>query len=110
MNRRGQALVEFILILPIFIFLILAVYDFGMIFTKKNSLENNSADIVDMYKNGSTVQDINNLYSSLSISTVNDDKYTKIIVSDKVKLVTPGFNRIFGNPYQIEVERYIYNE
>ena len=45
MNRKGQALVEFVLILPVFIFLLFAVYDFGMIFNTKNKLENDSTDI-----------------------------------------------------------------
>jgi len=39
MNKRGQALIEFVLILPLFIFLLFAVYDFGMIFSVKNTLE-----------------------------------------------------------------------
>ena len=37
-------------------------------------------------------------------------EYKKIVIEDKVKLITPGFNLIFGNPYKINVERYIYNE
>ena len=51
MNKKGQALVEFILILPVFIFLIFSVYDFGIIFNKKNALENISTDIIELYKN-----------------------------------------------------------
>ena len=35
MNNKGQALVEFVLILPVFIFILFAVYDIGMIFNKK---------------------------------------------------------------------------
>ena len=40
MNRKGQALVEFVLILPIFIMILFSIVDFGMIFNKKNELEN----------------------------------------------------------------------
>ena len=40
MNRKGQALVEFVLILPIFILMLFAIVDFGMILSKKNELEN----------------------------------------------------------------------
>ena len=110
MNRRGQALVEFVLILPVFIFLIFVVYDFGMIFTKKNALETKSVDIVDMYKNNKSIDEINNLFKEVDIEVVNDNEYVKFTISDKLKLATPGFNRIFGNPYIIKVERYIYNE
>ena len=51
MNRKGQALVEFVLILPIFIMILFVVVDFGMILNKKNELENVSVDVVNMLKN-----------------------------------------------------------
>ena len=107
MNKRGQALVEFVLILPVFIFLLFAVYDFGMIFTTKNKVESATSDIISFYIDGKTISEINLLYPDLTISFANDVDYTKIIVKDNVKIVTPGLNRIFGNPYQVIVERYI---
>ena len=110
MNKRGQALIEFVLILPVFLFLILAAYDFGMIFMKQNELESDSNDVVLLYESGKTVTEINNLYNPLVVVVSVDNEYTEIKVSDKLKLVTPGFNRIFGNPYEITVKRYIYNE
>ena len=110
MDKRGQALIEFVLILPVFLFLILAVYDFGMIFMKQNELESNSSDVVLLYESGKTVTEINNLYNPVVVVVSVDNEYTEIKVSDKLKLVTPGFNRIFGNPYEITVKRYIYNE
>ena len=108
--NKGQALVEFVLILPIFIFLLFSIYDFGMIFNRKNSLESSSTDIIELYKTGKTIDEINGLYTNLTINMESDDKYDKIVVEDKVKLITPGFNRIFGNPYKIQVVRYIANE
>lgn len=110
LNTKGQALVEFVLILPIFIFLIFTIYDFGMIFNKKNSLESNSIDIIDLYKSGKSVDEIRNLYNNLTINIEEEDEYRKIIIEDKIKLITPGFNHIFGNPYKINVVRYINNE
>ena len=110
LNNKGQALIEFVLILPVFLFLIFAVYDFGMIFTKRNKLETSSNDIIEMYKKGNTVDSINSLYNPVEVSILDDTEYTKIVIKDKVKLITPGFNRIFGNPYKVEIERYIYNE
>lgn len=110
MNKKGQALVEFVLILPVFIFLIFSVYDFGRIFNEKNALENISTDIIELFKNGSSIEEINNLYSDLSVSLSSDTEYQKITISDNIKLITPGFNRIFGNPYTITLERYLPNE
>jgi TadE-like protein len=39
-RSRGQALVEFSLVLPVFIFVLLGIFDFGRIVWARNSLEN----------------------------------------------------------------------
>ena len=109
MNRKGQALVEFVLILPIFILMLFAIVDFGMILSKKNELENISVDVTAMIKNSDNIDDIKNLYPKDKINISSDDKYTKIIISDDVDIMTPGLNRILGNPYNIKVERTIPN-
>lgn len=110
MNRKGQALVEFVLILPVLLFLIFAVYDFGMIYSRKSSLENNSSDIISLYRSGKSIDEIRSIYPKISISDEVDTDYHKITISDNVKVITPGLNRILGNPYNIKVERYIPNE
>lgn len=110
MNKKGQALVEFVLILPVLLFLIFAVYDFGMIYTRKASLENNSSDIVSLYREGKSLSDISALYPKLTITVETDSEYNKITITDNVKVITPGLNRILGNPHEIMVERYIPNE
>lgn len=109
MNRKGQALVEFVLILPIFILMMFAIVDFGMILSKKNELENISIDVVAMVKNNDDIVNIKSLYPNVKIDINSDDKYTKIIISDDVDVMTPGLNRILGNPYNIKVERTIPN-
>ena len=108
MNRKGQALVEFVLILPVFIFLLFAVYDFGMIFNIKNQLENDSTDIVLLYRNGKTIDEIKMVYTGvdININVSHDNDYDSIVIKD-IKLITPGLNRVLGNPYQVEVKRYI---
>lgn len=109
-NNKGQALIEFVLVLPVFLFLLFAIYDFGMIFSKKTKLENSSSDIISLYKSGKELDEIKGLYKNLVINMDEDEEYKEFIVKDKVKLITPGFNRIFGNPYEIKVVRYIANE
>jgi len=107
MNRKGQALVEFVLILPIFLFLVFVVYDFGMIYSSKNRLENNSSDIIYLFKNGKSLEEIKKLYPDCNIMISNDQEYYKVLIESSVNLITPGFNRLFGEPYVINVERYI---
>lgn len=109
MNRKGQALVEFVLILPIFILLFFAVVDFGMILSKKNELENISVDVISMVRNGDSISDIRYIYSDVSIDVNSDDKYTKIKVYKKIDIITPGLNLILGDPYEVIIERTIPN-
>ncbi len=107
MNRKGQALVEFVLILPVFVFLLFAVYDFGMIFNTRNKLENDSTDITLLYKSGKTIDEIRNMYPNIIIDITRDNGYDNVSIRDNVKIITPGLNRVLGNPYQVEVKRYI---
>lgn len=110
MNRKGQALVEFVLILPILIFILFSVFDFGMILNKKNELENSSVDIANMIRNNESIDKIRNNYPDITIDTYEDDKYTVITLSTLVDIMTPGLNLVLGDPYKVEVERTIYHE
>lgn len=107
MNNKGQALIEFVLILPVFLFILFAVIDFGMIFSSKSKLENDSADIIDLYKNGASIDEIKNMYLDNEINILDDGKYYKFKISTSVNIITPGFNKIFGDPYFINVERVV---
>lgn len=109
MNRRGQALVEFVLILPIFILILFAVVDFGTILNKKSHLENISVDIITMLANGENIDDIKVKYPQLSISKEEDEKYTQVFISENINIITPGLNLIFGNPYKVTIERTVPN-
>ena len=46
MNRKGQALIEFVLILPVLILILFIIFDFGYIFYSKYELKNQSMEIV----------------------------------------------------------------
>lgn len=107
MNRKGQALIEFVLILPVLLFILFAIIDFGIIFSSKSSLENDSADIINLFKNGTSVSEIEEMYSEQTITISNNDGYYKFTISTYVNLITPGLNRILGDPYLINVERVV---
>ncbi len=110
MNNRGQALIEFVLILPIALMLLFAIIDFGLIFSNKCSLENNSSDIIEFIKNGEDLTTINNLYEDIDITIENKDGYYDVILSKNVKIFNFGLERIIHNPYQIKIERYVPHE
>ena len=110
MNRKGQALVEFVLILPVFILILFVIVDFGTILSKKNELENDSIDIVLLINNGTNIDEIKSKYSDLDIDLKDVDKYTEIKITKSINIITPGLNLILGNPYKIIVERVIPND
>lgn len=109
MNRKGQALVEFVLILPIFIMILFSIVDFGMIFNKKNELENISIDIINLLNNNNKIEEIQKEYPKVDIKLTNEEKYTIVEISTKVNIITPGLNRVLGNPHIVKVERKIPN-
>ena len=108
MNRKGQALIEFVLILPVFLMILFVIVDFGVILSNKSKLEGISSDIVDMYKNGDTINEINKIYDDVKIDVSGyNSKYIKIVIEKDVDLITPGLNRILDDPYEIKIERVI---
>ena len=46
MSKKGQALIEFILIMPVMVYLILVFVDFSLILSTKNKLDNNVSNLV----------------------------------------------------------------
>ena len=110
MNRKGQALVEFVLILPVFIMILFLVVDFGTIYSRKANLENVTSDIVDAVKNGKELSWIKEIYNDYMINISSSEDYKKITVADYVNFITPGIDLILDDPYEIMVERFVYDD
>lgn len=114
-KKRGQALVEFIIILPVLIMLFFGAIDFGRIILRKNELESIMSDTVDLYKNGSTYEELetflkeNNKTNTITV-TNKDNKYVEFKLESEVNFITPGLGKIIGNPYKASTTRVIYYE
>lgn len=108
-NNRGQALVEFLLIIPILMFIVLAFIDVGNIVVSKYRLEDQISTIVNLYENNS-LDDIQKFTNSndLKVTYENKDNYVIITVSNYVSIITPGLNNILGKNMKIETKRTIY--
>jgi len=108
-NSKGQALVEFIIILPILLLIIMAIIDLGNIFVKKYSLENDLDVISNMYKE-ERYDGINNYINenNLSILYERDEEFIKINISRNININTPILNNILGKKYKIETSKVIY--
>lgn len=107
----GQALVEFVIILPIFIFMLLAVIDLGKILYFKNNLESRMDKIITDYE---SLQD-ETLFQerfleqekSILLETSRDEGYLIFQLKRPTDIITPGLNLIFGSPYIVSVKRVI---
>ena len=110
MRKKGQALVEFVIILPIFIFMLLAIIDIGKIIYLKNNLESQLSQVIELYKNNKTYQEIESELSlndekiDLEIKNENNDKIS-FFLKKEMPIVTPGLSLIFENPYSVTVKR-----
>lgn len=109
LNKRGQALVEFVIILPIFILLVLGCIDIGNIMYTKMNLEEQISDVVDYYKNGKTIEEIKDKLD-IDVYIKKNAEYTDILLTKNIDIITPGLQFVFDNPYKIIVERSILNE
>lgn len=116
-NQKAQALIEFVLILPVLIMFLFSIIDFGTIFIRKSELENK---INDAYEAAKSSTDVSTLYSniesainkdsnkySLELTFNNESDYMNIKLISEVKTITPGLNLIIGYPYKVTVERVI---
>lgn len=113
-NRKGQALVEFIIILPVIIFLVFGLIDFGKIIYIKNELNTLFPEIEKMYKNNNTEVEIKELVKKNNNDNIlvikSDEKYITFNLSRDLKIITPGLNKIIGDPYKISEELVIKND
>ena len=108
-NNRGQALIEFVIVLPILLLIIVAIIDFGNIFSKKYSLENDLDVISSMYKEND--QDSINSYireKNININYEKKEDFIIINVSKTIKVNTPILNNILGKNYKISTSKTIY--
>lgn len=113
-NHRGQALIEFVILLPIFIFMLFAVIDFGKILYTKNNLESKMDDVITLYEKEKNLEEIKERMDfsrdKITIEKIEEGEYAHFILKKDVEIITPGLNLIFGSPYLAKVKRVIYDE
>ena len=113
MNKKGQALVEFVIVMPLMVLIMFAIIDFGTYNYNKSKLEGILNNVNNMYQNNETIDEIDAYLSKNDNSVVlnidSGDKYTKIKLVKHYDFITPGIKSIFKNN-EITVERVIYNE
>ncbi len=99
MNQKGQALIEFVLIIPIVIILGLVLFDIGNIFYQKIKLENHYANAINLEEKQAYFQENN-----INFSQTEEE----IVLSKEINILTPGFKNLLDDPYTIETRGPIY--
>jgi len=98
MNRKGQALLEFVIILPIFFIIVLFLLDFSNIFYNKIYLENQ----LNNYVNNNKVNNDINYKKDIT------KEYVEITLSKDIKLLNPILKTILKSPYNISTSVTLY--
>lgn len=108
-KNGGQALIEFVIILPIILIILLYIIEFGRITLKKYELESNMELITELYKDKKQ-DEMNNYMNSnnITIEITKNNELTTIIIRKNIKTNMPLINRILGN--NIETKRTIYEQ
>lgn len=108
-NRKGQALVEFILIIPVFLLFIVGIIDMGNLIYQKYKLEDNLDYVVELYRNEKNLK-IDDYIKEINVNLdVNkSSNYTTIKLSKNIKMTTPILKDIMGKNQTLETERTIY--
>lgn len=94
-NKKGQALIEFIIILPVFVMIMVSVFDYVRIYNEKSMLESVIEEVI-----------INNDYENNDVDIIkNENNYT---VSKEIIIYSPLLTPFLGNNYKVSVERKLW--
>lgn len=94
-NKKGQALIEFIIILPVFVMIMVSVFDYVRIYNEKSMLESVIEEVI-----------INDDYENNDVDIIkNENNYT---VSKKIIIYSPLLTPFLGNNYKVSVERKLW--
>ncbi len=109
MKEKGQALIEFILILPIILLVFVALIDIGNIFLQKYNLNDSLEIVTELYQNDKQkelkayVANENLIYDE----SKNGDMI-KLTLKKKISINAPGLNNVLGKEYTAEASKSIY--
>lgn|SRR5574344_1512498 len=105
-KNKGQALIEFILIIPFLLLMLSSIFDVANVLINKYTLQNDVEDIIVLYKKDKKITQPTNY----DLMVIKEDNMLKLTAAKKVNIITPLADRLFTDPYIITIERYIYEE
>ena len=102
MNSRGQVLVIFVILLPIFLMIFTFIIDLGMLSIEKRKCDNNTYDAVEYYLDSNdkekTIKLIENNIEDIKVNIEDSENSVEISVSKEYKGI---YNIIYDNEIKI---------
>ncbi len=111
MNKKGQALVEFVLILPVLLLILMAIIDIGNIFLTQYTLNNDLENITELYTNN----DLKNLgtylaHENIKLEDKEEGTMITLTVKKNIEINAPVLSNILGEKYDISASKVIYKQ
>lgn len=117
MNNKGQVLIVFILLLPLFLMLMVFITDIGLLYTESKKIENNVKEAIEY---GLTTNDseVKENIDKLLYSNIDNIKSSKVTIENNIITISitkdkkTVFNLFFKNneiPISITYKGYIDN-
>ena len=102
MNNKGQVLIIFVILLPIFLLIFTFIIDLGLLSIEKRKISNNIYDALEYYLDNidkeKTIKLLEKNLDNIEIDIIDDADYVEIIVSKKYKGI---YNVIYDNEINI---------
>lgn len=103
MNNKGQVLVIFVILLPIFLMILALVIDLGLLSIEKRKISNNTYDAVEYYLEGNdkekTIKLLEDNLDDIDIKINETNDYVEIIVTKEYK----SLYTIISNDQEVNV-------
>ena len=111
MNQKGQALVEFILVLPVILLTIIALIDIGNIFLEKYKLNNCLETATELYQNNQE-KELKAYIAKEEIiySETEQNDLVTITLSKSISINAPFLNKALGKTHTIKTSKTIYKK
>lgn len=109
MNKKGQALIEFVLILPVLLLIIMTMIDVGNIFIKKYELNKDLETISDLYQNNENKQ----LAAYIASEEIKFEEkpvgdMVKLTITKDINIAAPILSNVLGKEYKISLSKMVY--
>lgn len=109
MKEKGQALVEFILILPVILLIFMALIDIGNIFIQKIGLNDAMQTVTDLYQNDEKKELLAYVANEgLTYDEKTNNDMITLILQKNIEISAPGLSNVLGKNYTIEETKTIY--